>query len=158
MHHREQCPAEAAFPDPANEGSHPLNLSVPLLACFSVLEGTCVLPHTLTHRACAVDTCIPSITVSPFSRSYEAAHGRQGRPSPSQFGGLGLGYSIHQGGTYSWPSFFSASSGCGEPPPSRSPSTSALESVGTRQFGLSSRARFLPGPEGPWRGGGSHRA
>ena len=41
--------------------------------------------------------------------------------------------------------------------PSGPPSTPALESVGTRQLGPSSRARFLPGLRGLAEGGGSRR-
>lgn len=61
-------------------------------------------------------------------------------------------------GPHSWPGIFPTPSGHSAPPPCRPPSTlAALESVGTRQLGLSSQARFLPAPRGPAEGGRSSR-
>lgn len=66
--------------------------------------------------------------------------------------GSGLGFSRHGGeGPHSWPGIFPA------PLTLQVPLHPSSETVGTRQFGLSSQARFLPGPRGPVGGGGSSR-
>lgn len=139
MHHREQRPAAASFSDPAEIGP-PRPESVPVSEHLSVSSLSHIHPES--YPVPFQPQGRPNGTGRPPAAPWVPGWG------PAHTVGRVLILARHFS-TPLWPHR--------APYPAGPPSTPALESVGTRQLGPSSRARFLPGLRGLAEGGGSHR-